>query len=89
MGFCIDIATRTVVVTEKSDVDLINSVVVEPILYSELARMFAEEALGTELEGEWVFGATTQEVAEYLAAFAEPGALEVVPFSFGGKAALH
>lgn len=88
MTFAVDIATRTVILTEKADVDLINSVVKEPIPYSELAQMFAEEAMGTEMDGEWAFGATTAEVAEYLRSFTT-GATDLVEMTVGGKGALH
>lgn len=87
MTFGIDVATRTVVVTEPEDVFTIDSVVVglgRDMQYSVLARSFATniaqlQGISLEgVEGEWAFGSTKKKVSELLTARAAPGSLETV-----------
>lgn len=82
MPFGIDVATRSVCITDPSDVFLIDSVVLDmnkPITFSALAASFARVIAGEQgisLEGAeegWSFAANTQELAEMIQARAGSG----------------
>jgi hypothetical protein len=80
MGFALDVASKTVIITEASDVDLIDESVRamgKPVRYDQLARTWAV-VIGKNfdiplkdsdvMEGSWAFGSTDPEVSKLVQA---------------------